>query len=73
MKYEWYETGQDVLSTVGTGGALTNYACFSHLILIENNDSIWMQLEMSEYLQTRVTSMNINANYISNLLNFHWF
>jgi len=30
--------GQDVLSTVGTGGALTNYACFSHLILIENND-----------------------------------
>ena len=38
MKYEWYETGQDVLSTVGTGGTLIHNACFSHLILIKHNN-----------------------------------
>ena len=37
MKYEWYETGQDVLSTVGTGVTIISYpdACFSHYILIK--------------------------------------
>ena len=38
MKYEWYETGQDVFSTVVTGGALIHNVCFLHLILIKHND-----------------------------------
>ena len=38
MKYEWYETGQDVLSTVGIGGTLIHNACFLHLILIKHNN-----------------------------------
>ena len=36
MKYEWYETGQDVLSTVVTGGTLILNACCSHFILIKH-------------------------------------